>query len=153
MGNCSSSGCATGLGITQIVIGVWFFSVIFSRYLSIYWENQVTKTIFLASVSVLSITSGSLAIAGAQMTTTGLVTGVFVLSTLASLAAFGLLIYCAIICYTADEADLAPLGVLALAPLGVLQGVPALVMFIVATISAAHSGKVFSCFHLSFLLL
>ena len=120
-------------------------SVIFSQYLSIYWENQVTKTIFLASVSVLSITSGSLAIAGAQMTTTGLVTAAFVLSTLASLAAFSLLIYCAIICYTADEADLAPLGV--------LQGVPALVMFIVATISAAHSGKVFSCFHLSFLLL
>ena len=119
-------------------------SVIFSRYLSIYWENQVTKTIFLASVSVLSITSGSLAIAGGQMETTGLVTAAFVLSTLSSLAAFSLLIYCAIICYTADEADLAPLGVLALAPLGVLQGVPALVMFIVATISAAQSGKVFS---------
>ena len=81
------------------------------------------------------------------METTGLVTAAFVLSTLSSLATFSLLIYCAIICYTADEADLAPLGVLALAPLGVLQGVPALVMFIVATISAAHSGKVFSCYH------
>ena len=101
MGNCSFSGCATGLGITQIVIGVWFMSVIFSRLLSIYWKNQVTKTIFLALSSVLFITSGSLAIAGGQMATTGLVTAAFVLSTLASLVAFGLLIYCAKFSYDA----------------------------------------------------
>ena len=154
MGNCSFSGCATGLGITQIVIGVWFMSVIFSRYLSIYWKNQVTKTIFLASVSVLSITSGSLAIAGAQMTTTGLVTAAFVLSTLASLVvAFGLLIYCAKFSYDAANSheDLVILfGAILFAG---FVGVPALVMFIVATISAAHSGKVFFCVHVSFILL
>ena len=157
MGNCSSSGCGTGLGITQIVIGVWFFAVIFMPCMFLYWENQVNKKIFLASISALFITSGGLSIAGAQMTTTGLVTAAFVLSTLASLLAFGLLIFCAKFWIDALNEDggllmvnLAPLDAMVF---GGLVGVPALVMFIVATISAVHSGKVFFCLNLSFILM
>ena len=95
----------------------------------------------------------SLAIAGTQLTTTGLVSAAFVLSTLASLAAFGLLIYCAKFSYDAANSheDLVILfGAILFAG---FVGVPALVMFIVATISAAHSGKVFFCVHVSFILL
>ena len=157
MGNCSSSGCGTGLGITQIVIGVWFFAVIFMPCMFLYWENQVNKKIFLASISALFITSGGLSIAGAQMTTTGLVTAAFVLSTLVSLVAFGLLICCAKFSYDAANSHRGFMPFNLSHSLAILfagfVGVPALVMFIVATISAAHSGKVFFCIHSSFILL
>ena len=127
MGNCSS-GCATGLGITQIVIGVWFIPLMFMN-------GNVTNKIFLSLVSALFITSGSLVIAGAQMTTTGLVTAVFVLSTLASLVAFGLLIYSAKVCYDAANSS-SELSGLVFILFGGLVRLPALVMFIVATLSA-----------------
>ena len=157
MGNCSS-GCATGLGITQIVIGVWFILVIFIQYWFRYREIRVTKKTSLTSVSaLLFISSGSLAIARAQNETKNLVTAAFVLSTLASLLAFGLLIFCAKFWIDALNEDggllmvnLAPLDAMVF---GGLVGVPALVMFIVATISAVHSGKVFFCLNLSFILM
>ena len=99
MGNCSS-GCATGLGIVQIVIGVWFGIglLILPR---IYLDNEVAKRIFLASIFALFTSSGSLAIGAAWKETMGLVTAAFVLSILCSLIAFSLLIIFAAVCYDA----------------------------------------------------
>ena len=96
MGNCSS-GCATGLGIVQIVIGVYFGIglIILPR------DNEVAKRIFLASIFALFISSGSLAIGAAWKETMGLVTAAFVLSILCSLVAFSLLIFFAAVCYDA----------------------------------------------------
>ena len=155
MGNCSSSGCAaTGLGIAQIMTGLWFLLLCFWEKnpldLSLRWVNQVVKKIFLASIPALFITSGSLVIAGAQKKTKCLVTAAFVLSTLASLVAFGLLIYSAKVCYDAanSSSEFSGLGFILFAG---LVGVPALVMFIVANISATQSRKVLSCLQLSLL--
>ena len=98
MGNCSSR-CATGLGIVQIVIGVYFGIglIILPR------DNEVAKRIFLASIFALFTSSGSLAIGAAWMETMGLVTAAFVLSILCSLVAFSLLIFFAAFCYNANH--------------------------------------------------
>ena len=197
MGNCSS-GCATGLGVLQIVIGVWFIGLMIPRICECEDLVRVVRVV-LASISALFISSGSVAIATAWKTTTGLVTAAFVLSMLSSLVAFGLLILFAKNCYEVanpgwqwwnwlwqelwyicimlvcllmslwpgcDEykilicrkeyqilimlgpnkhGDFAFLGV---AMFGLFVGLPALIMFIVATISAAHSGKVLYIFHI-----
>merc|ERR1711997_1437377 len=97
--------------------------------------------VVLASISALFISSGSVAIATAWKTTKGLMRAAFVLSMLSSLVAFGLLILFAKVCDDVANhgRDFAALGA---AMFGLFVGVPALIMFIVATISAAHSGKV-----------
>ena len=152
MGNCTSECIGTGLGITQILMGVWFIPLIFTQAPFVFWVNQVTKGFFLASVAALFISSGSLVIAGAHKKTKGLVTAAFVLSTLASLLAFGLLIYSAKFIYdgATSHRDFAPLAAMVFTG---IVGVPTLVMFIVATISAVRSGKVLFCLNLSFILI
>ena len=92
MGNCSS-GCATGCGIAQLVIGVWFVGLtIFSGSR---FDFEVGTRIVQALVSALFVSSGSLAIAGALLETLGLQTAAFILSILCALVALGLLIFVA----------------------------------------------------------
>ena len=97
MGNCSS-GCATGLGVLQIVIGVWFVGLMIPRICECEDLVRVVRVV-LASISALFISSGSVAIATAWKTTTGLMRASFVLSMLCSLVAFGLLILFAKVCH------------------------------------------------------
>ena len=97
MGNCSS-GCATGLGVLQIVIGVWFIGLMIPKICECEVLVRVVRVV-LASISALFISSGSVAIATAWKTTKGLVRAAFVLSMLCSLVAFGLLILFAKNCY------------------------------------------------------
>ena len=96
MGNCSS-GCATGCGIAQLVIGVWFVGVaiFYKGPIFIGFDHEVGTRIVQALVSALFISSGSLAIAGALLETLGLQTAAFILSILCSLVALGLLIFVA----------------------------------------------------------
>ena len=98
MGNCSS-GCATGCGITQLVIGVWFAGVTIFYMVSDFRRLDWIVWIVLALVSALFVSSGSLAIAGALKETLDLQTAAFVLSILSSLVALSLLIFFAKYCY------------------------------------------------------
>ena len=92
-----SSRSAIGLGIVQIVIGVWFLVLgglllfIFLVAPNIYRKKEWQICVAVTSIIALFISSGSLAIAVAKKKTNALVKATFGFSILSSVTAFSLL--------------------------------------------------------------
>ena len=92
-----SSRSAIGLGIVQIVIGLWFLVLgglllfIFLVAPNIYRKKEWQICVAVTSIFALFISSGSLAIAAAIKKTKALVKATFGFSILSSVTAFSLL--------------------------------------------------------------
>ena len=89
-----SLGCAIGLGIVQIVIGLWFLVLGGILVALIEWareEREWQICVAVTSIFALFISSGSLAIAAAKKKTKALVKATFGFSILSSVTAFSLL--------------------------------------------------------------
>ena len=124
-----SLGCAIGLGIVQIVIGMWFLA--WGGYFGLLGLPFAALPIWVMTILICTIffSSGCLAITARKKAH---VKSSFAVSIISSITAFSLLLTLLI---AEGEAPF------------YFFGLPALIMFIVATISAINSGIMVS-YHL-----
>jgi len=151
-----SSRWGLGLGIVQIVIGVWFLVMVGLLVIHYYWpmplegdrplESLIWNykpewvrylgAIFKGTILTFTfITSGSLAIAAAKKKTMALEIASLGFSTLSSIAAFVLLALSIGELVAGDNTSW-------------IVGLPALIMFIVSTISAINNSDIRVSHHL-----